>query len=715
MIVHRASGASSLAYWLANFIFDFFVVFTYVVIFAIVLCIFSPNTYGDDGFGYVVGSGFFFAIASIFRFYSFSYFIADVRLAQSIYFYGSIGLVFVLIDIWFTVLFTTANGNINEGGVQALGMVFAALDPTFGWYTIILYQNNFLGILTQNGDKDFLSPQIAGGLFEMLILSAVIYGFLFIVFTENALSACMCSFSGGNSHATNKTVRPMHVQGDVAQSDLHPIHAHKDIGYDKKKKKNGQNDRPSITERGAAIDDPDVIAEREKVHQIADSAVVNAKESAIFVCNLRKVYYARGSTPSKVAVQNINLSIPQGEIFGLLGANGAGKTTLLKMVSGLELPTSGFALINGHDIVRNTTQAQRSMGLCPQFDTLVERLTVRENLLFFGRIKGLHPDQLVPVAEAFMKAMNIKRYENKLVQQLSGGNRRKVSLIVALMGAPPTTYLDEPSTGLDPVASRLMWRLLSKIAAAKSTAIVLTTHNMLECEAVCTRVCIMKMGQMVCLGDSQHLRSTHGTGFQLEVSLKAADKAENVKQFIAQHFAGAVLIEEHSTMLNYEIPRESITKLSKAFKLMQDNKERLHIQDYVLSQSTLEQVFLKQIRVNESDIGKLADQTEMDKRVPLFRDYFNAYCVWLLAGLVPGLHHFYLGNFWRGIKYLFTGNEVVAGWLLDLFDLHVLVQKSVQEYGHTRGICTCCFKCCCAAKADEVEDANNESSASNNV
>lgn len=116
-----------------------------------------------------------------------------------------------------------------------------------------------------------------------------------------------------------------------------------------------------------------------------------------------------------------------------------------------ELPSSGVALINGFDVVEQTSQAQRSMGLCPQFDTLVERLSVRENLLFFGRIKGLsdklvgdgQPSQLATVTDAFMLALNIKKYENKLIQQLSGGNRRKISLAVALMGAPPTVYLDE--------------------------------------------------------------------------------------------------------------------------------------------------------------------------------------------------------------------------------------------------------------------------------
>ena len=149
------------------------------------------------------------------------------------------------------------------------------------------------------------------------------------------------------------------------------------------------------------------------------------------------------------------------------------------MVSGLETPTGGMGVINGFDVVTQTSRAQRSMGLCPQFDTLIERYSVLENLLFFASVKGIAHEKIPNVVEAFMKALNIKKYENKLIQHLSGGNRRKVSLAVALLGCPPTVYLDEPSTGLDPVASRLMWRLLSSVASKKTSAIVLTTHNML--------------------------------------------------------------------------------------------------------------------------------------------------------------------------------------------------------------------------------------------
>eukprot|EP01039_Chlorochromonas_danica_P002043 gene2043-2228_t len=695
-----ASGTSTIAYWLGNFIFDFCHMFGFVMIFAVIMAIFIPSTYGGEGFGYVFGAGFFFVLASLFRFYSFSYAIGDVRLAQSIYFYGSMASVFVLVDIWFTVLFSTADGDVSNSAVQFLCKIFTLLDPAFGWYTIILFVNNYLGILTRNEGVDFWDTSIGGAIMEMLIVDAFLYPAIFFLFVEGGWHMFFFRSQRVRDDTTNQ-------QGNKNDYEMIKNPLNLIISHDNEEEDKGEDlsqplapRKVSITtlDRSVVNEDPDVYAEKVKVRRLLKSeSSLDRKVNAIFMANLRKVYYARGSIPSKVAVQGVSLTIPCGEIFGLLGANGAGKTTLLKMVSGLEAPSSGMALINGYDVVQETSLAQRSMGLCPQFDTLIERLSVRENLLFFGQIKGLKDKHLVPVCEAFMQALNIKRYEHKLVQELSGGNRRKVSLAVALMGSPPTVYLDEPSTGLDPVASRLMWRLLSRIAAVKQTAIVLTTHNMMECEAVCTRVCIMKLGQMVCLGDSQHLRSTHGTGFQLELSLKEDGPGNAAaKQFVVDRFPQSVLIEEHLTMLNYEIPRESIPHLSVTFRMLQENKERLGVEDYSLSQSTLEQVFLKQIRVNESDMAKLADQENLDKRIPMLQDYAIAYFIWFIALIIPGLHHFYLGNYWRGLKYLLTLNELEAGWLLDLFDMHVLVQKSVQERGHAR----CC---CCAAHPNKTK------------
>jgi TM2 domain-containing membrane protein YozV len=223
---------------------------------------------------------------------------------------------------------------------------------------------------------------------------------------------------------------------------------------------------------------------------------------------------------------------------------------------------------------------------------------------------------------------------------------------------------------------------------------VLTTHNMLECEAVCTRIGIMKLGQLVCLGDSQHLRSVHGTGFLLEMSLQNTDAIEEAKSFVNATFPGAVIVDEHATLLNFEIPTVSIQRLSIAFATLEQAKQSLQIVDYALSQSTLEQVFLKQIRPTNTDAQEAADAAAVaSSKKPTGCDYAMAYFMWLCAIVIPGLHHFYLGNFWRGMKYLFTFNEVYAGWLLDLFEIHVLVQKSVEQYGHTRG----CFACCCGS------------------
>ena len=121
----------------------------------------------------------------------------------------------------------------------------------------------------------------------------------------------------------------------------------------------------------------------------------------------------------------------------------------------------------------------------------------------------------------------------------------------------------------------------------------------------------------------------------------------------------------------------------------------------------VDQVFLKQIRPNENDLRSQKDEDDINNRRPLPRDYVNGYMMWLLSFFFPGLHQFYLGNFWRGVLYLFTLNLFFAGWILDLFEMHILIQKSVQEYGHAPGVCycNCCFRnpfccfCCCCPKA----------------
>ncbi len=352
------------------------------------------------------------------------------------------------------------------------------------------------------------------------------------------------------------------------------------------------------------------------------------------------------------------------------------------------------------------------MGLCPQFDTLIERMTVRENLEFFANLKCIPSSKVMQVCEAFLHALDIKRYENKLIMRLSGGNRRKLSLAVALIGSPPVVFLDEPSTGLDPVASRHMWRLLNKVSAAKVSAAILTTHNMAECEAVSTRIAIMKQGEFCCMGNSQDLRSKHGAGYLLEIILISTDFITAAKSFVFSTFPEAKVVDEHVAMLNFEIPSSNIKALSEAFSLLQENRDKIGILDYSLSQSTLEQVFLKKIRPDEADNVFVDEENSLSKVAdPTVGDYALGYLSFFFAILIPGLHHFVLGNTCRGYKYLFSLNEVYIGWFLDFFEINILIKKSVHENGHLNcWLCSCmfslmtCFRCwcctrlCCSAK-----------------
>ena len=144
-------------------------------------------------------------------------------------------------------------------------------------------------------------------------------------------------------------------------------------------------------------------------------------------------------------------------------------------------------------------------------------------------------------------------------------------------------------------------------------------------------------------------------------------------------------------MINYEFPLDSITRLSQAFGIMEANKAAYRIVDYSLSQSTLEQVFLKQIRPNDSDEVNAEDRVTFLK--PHIGDYIVGYLALILAVILPGFHQIVLRNYWRGAKYFFSWNEVMCGWILDVFEMHVLIQRSVQEFGHLN-LCQLCVCCC---------------------
>lgn len=428
-----SSGASKMAYWVANFIWDISILMFNILVLAVALAITRPTDFAGNGFGVVLTAGICFSMAEIARFHVASFVIGDVKLAQSLYFYGSLLLMYINTALWFNIVFISDQGDASGTAGSIMTCICTVIDPAFGFMLTVLFQHNFLAVKTLNNNQSVLSTAIAG---NILYVQLGMFGLFLILLILVDFQADIKGLFGGMGGS-----KPVHIDNS-SSININNI----EEGAGSLVVSNNINPltivRSSFTAEGR---DPDVVAERLVVNEVMSHNVINPSRNAIIVHKLKKVYFGKGTIPTKVAVKSVSFTIPHGEIFGLLGANGAGKSTLLKMISGLEDPTEGRGIINGFDVVKNRGRAQMSMGMCPQFDTLVERLSVRENLVFFGRVKGVPESCIDDVCNTFMKVLKIDRYQHKLIQHLSGGNRRKVSLAVALLGSPPVIYLDEVS------------------------------------------------------------------------------------------------------------------------------------------------------------------------------------------------------------------------------------------------------------------------------
>jgi ABC-2 type transport system ATP-binding protein len=227
-------------------------------------------------------------------------------------------------------------------------------------------------------------------------------------------------------------------------------------------------------------------------------------EFALEVKNLAKVYQRRGQ-PEVRAVDGISFGVPRGEIFGLLGPNGAGKTTLLKMLTTLLRPASGSATIEGFDVVAQALEVRRRIAMVLQETAAELFLSVRDNLLTFGRFHGLDSETSRQRAADVMERFQIAKDAARKVQDLSGGSRRRVQVAKVFMVNTPVVFLDEFSTGMDPILKRAVMGYLRK-EAAKGRTIVLTTQILSEAEELCDDILIMNRGKQVARGDLNALK-----------------------------------------------------------------------------------------------------------------------------------------------------------------------------------------------------------------
>lgn len=224
------------------------------------------------------------------------------------------------------------------------------------------------------------------------------------------------------------------------------------------------------------------------------------------------------------AVDSISFQVQKGEIFGLLGANGAGKTTTIRMLTGLLRPSRGEAWVAGIPVHSSPERVKCRLGYMSQRFSLYEDLTVAENLTFFGGVYGLRRSDLRRRKEALLDLFDLKDLADRITSSLPTGHRQRLALASALVHEPQLLFLDEPTGGIDPVARRTFWRVISDLASA-GTTIMVTTHYMDEAE-YCHRLGIMRDGRIVAVGSPDELRSTHQAATMEEVFLSVAGTGE---------------------------------------------------------------------------------------------------------------------------------------------------------------------------------------------
>lgn len=288
----------------------------------------------------------------------------------------------------------------------------------------------------------------------------------------------------------------------------------------------------------------------------------------------------------KMAVDNINLRINEGEIFAILGPNGAGKSTLLRMLATLTPITAGSATIFGQDVEKKPQQVRQLIGLTGQAATVDESLTATENLVIFGRLNGLRKSQAKGRTNELLKQFSLQEAAHQKLKDFSGGMRRRLDLAISLIARPKLIFLDEPTTGLDPRTRGEMWDTIRQLVANGST-LLLTTQYLEEADQLADRIAIIDQGKLIAEGTAAELKATLGMGqFELSFADKAALPA--AQTLIQSQFGLTAkrLSEQRTLAVSLENTR------TMAQILNQLDQAGILLSHFATRQATLDEVFL---------------------------------------------------------------------------------------------------------------------------
>jgi ABC-2 type transport system ATP-binding protein len=221
------------------------------------------------------------------------------------------------------------------------------------------------------------------------------------------------------------------------------------------------------------------------------------------------------------AVNGVSFAVEDGEIFGLLGPNGAGKSTLIRMLTTLLPPTAGTASVSGFDVIRQADDVRRSIGVIPQALTSDLELSVEENLIIFAKLYGVSRARRRKLIDELLEAVELTQWRSAPVKNLSGGMRRRVEIARGLVHEPRIFFLDEPTTGLDPVSRVAVWEMLRRIKSQRDLTVLLTTHYMDEADKLCDRIAIVDHGELKALDSPLKLKTSIPGRNTVEVSFSS--------------------------------------------------------------------------------------------------------------------------------------------------------------------------------------------------
>jgi len=381
--------------------------------------------------------------------------------------------------------------------------------------------------------------------------------------------------------------------------------------------------RSQLAQKEESVDNPNVQPVSDDLKRQLDTG------DCVAIRELGKTFFS--SMGTKVAVKDLNLTFYNGQITALLGHNGAGKTTTISMLTGMIPITSGHCFVQGHDVGTEVKRVRESLGVCPQHDILYPELTVYEHLWLFANFKGVPYGQVKDTVNEMIIEVGLTEKRNARAKNLSGGQKRKLSVGIAFIGKSKVVFLDEPTSGMDPYSRRFTWDVIRRNREGR--VIVLTTHFMDEADLLGDRIAIMADGGLRCCGSSLYLKNRFGVGYNLTLvkKMKVANSAailsplhegeeskgtfvqvipkgtspaemgnaqslcdeEGLIDLIQKFVPKNKLLSNVGAEMTFQLPQNSSTAFKPLLSALDAQLNILGVENYGISVTTLEEVFIK--------------------------------------------------------------------------------------------------------------------------